>query len=138
MKPAIEICNVSKTYDLVPRRASLRDSFAELFGHNRLGPEQGQYWALRDVSVTIAAGEVVGLIGLNGAGKSTLLKVLSRITDPSAGEITIRGRLGALLEVGGRLSSRTERKGQHLPQWCDFGNEQGRAGQALRRDRRIL
>src|SRR6185295_6572304 len=48
----------------------------------------------------IARGENVGIIGLNGAGKSTLLKVLSRITTPTTGECTIRGRLGALLEVG--------------------------------------
>ena len=57
-------------------------------------------WALRDVSFDVRKGEVVGIIGTNGAGKSTLLKILSRITPPSRGEITIRGRVSSLLEVG--------------------------------------
>lgn len=57
-------------------------------------------WALRDVSFDVAPGEVVGVIGGNGAGKSTLLKVLSRITAPTEGRAEIRGRVGALLEVG--------------------------------------
>ena len=57
-------------------------------------------WALRDVSLEVQPGEVVGLIGRNGAGKSTLLKLLSRITPPSEGRIELRGRVGTLLEVG--------------------------------------
>jgi lipopolysaccharide transport system ATP-binding protein len=57
-------------------------------------------WALRDVSFDVADGQVLGIIGRNGAGKSTLLKLLSRITEPSDGSITIRGRVGSLLEVG--------------------------------------
>ena len=57
-------------------------------------------WALQDVNFEIARGDAVGIIGRNGAGKSTLLKVLSRITEPSAGRVTIRGRVASLLEVG--------------------------------------
>jgi lipopolysaccharide transport system ATP-binding protein len=57
-------------------------------------------WALKDVSFTIEEGEVVGFIGKNGAGKSTLLKILTRITPPTEGTATIRGRVGSILEVG--------------------------------------
>jgi lipopolysaccharide transport system ATP-binding protein len=58
------------------------------------------FWALRDVSFEVRRGDVVGVIGRNGSGKSTLLKVLSRITEPTTGQATLRGHVGSLLEVG--------------------------------------
>lgn len=64
------------------------------------GDEREDFWALKDVSFEIQAGDIVGLVGRNGAGKSTLLKILSRITDPSCGRIEIVGRVASLLEVG--------------------------------------
>ncbi len=65
-----------------------------------LGDTQEEVWALKDVSFDVQRGEAVGIIGRNGAGKSTLLKILSRITEPSAGRVTIKGRVASLLEVG--------------------------------------
>jgi lipopolysaccharide transport system ATP-binding protein len=66
----------------------------------RRAKERPTHWALRDVSFDLEPGRVLGLIGRNGAGKSTLLKILSRITEPTEGEFSIRGRVASLLEVG--------------------------------------
>ncbi|MBN2362010.1 MAG: ABC transporter ATP-binding protein [Deltaproteobacteria bacterium] len=74
--------------------------FRRLARIGRAAPAEETIWALRDVSFDVEPGEVIGVIGRNGAGKSTLLKVLSRITEPTAGEALIRGRVGSLLEVG--------------------------------------
>lgn len=73
-----------------------------LFSGNAYGAAEldESIWALRDVSFEVQKGEVLGIVGHNGAGKSTLLKVLTEITDPSAGYVEIDGRVGSLLEVG--------------------------------------
>ncbi|HUY75025.1 MAG TPA: ABC transporter ATP-binding protein [Candidatus Dormibacteraeota bacterium] len=104
---AIETDGLGKRYRLgLYRRGygTLREAISGAFGRD--GEDESDYdgpdflWALRDLSLTIRSGEVVGLIGHNGAGKSTLLKVLSRITEPSAGFADVTGRVGSLLEVG--------------------------------------
>ena len=86
------------------RYVALRDVIVEkcksLLQGGNAGPTTEEFWALKDVSFEVKPGEVVGIIGRNGAGKSTLLKLLSRITEPSAGKIRLRGRVASLLEVG--------------------------------------
>jgi lipopolysaccharide transport system ATP-binding protein len=81
----------------------ITDAFARLFRRTpdaRVESTARELWALRDVSLEIDEGEIVGVIGRNGAGKTTLLKVLARITDPTEGRAVIAGRVGSLLEVG--------------------------------------
>jgi len=84
-------------------REALMDAIARPLRDLRQGAALGaveEFWALRDISFDLAHGDVVGIIGRNGAGKSTLLKILTRITEPSEGRITLQGRVGSLLEVG--------------------------------------
>jgi lipopolysaccharide transport system ATP-binding protein len=94
---------LSKRYRVGERERyfALRDVLARAISFRR-GPKKQQdfVWAVRDVNLDVAQGEVVGLIGRNGAGKSTLLKLLSRITRPTSGYAELRGRVGSLLEVG--------------------------------------
>lgn len=106
MTQAIVVENLGKKYRLdgaqrAPYRA-LRDELAELLRLRRpqARAKAEDFWALRDASFSIREGERVGIIGRNGAGKSTLLKILSRVTDPSAGTALVRGRASSLLEVG--------------------------------------
>jgi ABC-type polysaccharide/polyol phosphate transport system ATPase subunit len=103
---AIEMRGVSKRYYLGEDHAvggNLTEAMAARLGHLlrlRPPPAREEVWSLRGVDLDVAEGEAVGVVGRNGAGKSTLLKVLSRITEPTAGVSRTRGRVGSLLEVG--------------------------------------
>ena len=81
--------------------AALRAPFAWCRSrHEQKVRQKEEFWALKDVSLAVKQGEVVGILGRNGAGKSTLLKILSRITEPTIGRIRLNGRVASLLEVG--------------------------------------
>ncbi|MHB1557198.1 MAG: ABC transporter ATP-binding protein [Isosphaeraceae bacterium] len=108
---AVRVEGLGKQYRLGgprERYSTLRDRinrlvlapFRALDRHEERPEPSPPFWALRDVSFEVKRGEVVGIIGRNGAGKSTLLKILSRITEPTEGEVDVHGRVGSLLEVG--------------------------------------
>jgi len=115
MKPILEIHDVSKQYKLGGKRIRRTENFRELVERGVTTPfrmltrrnsdgfaKENLYtfWALKDVSFDVNQGDVIGIIGRNGAGKSTMLKILSRITSPTEGSVTLRGRMASLLEVG--------------------------------------
>ena len=106
--PIIAIEDLSKRY-VIDRQTDGEDGFRHVLERALRSPWRAirpsstkteEFWALREVSLNIAEGEVVGIIGRNGAGKSTLLKIISRITEPTTGRIRLRGRSASLLEVG--------------------------------------
>lgn len=110
-KPAIQVKGISKSYKISHEMkanvgdVTMRDTIVRtlkkpvelLTGHVM---KKEKFWALHDVSFDVQPGEVVGIIGKNGSGKSTLLKIMSRITEPTHGEIVMNGRVASLLEVG--------------------------------------
>lgn len=115
MSSVISVENLSKKYIIGhqkrERYTALRDVLAESakrlthkLRHPFAAPANDAthevFWALKDVSFDIQQGDRVGIIGRNGAGKSTLLKILSRITEPTSGKVSIKGRVASLLEVG--------------------------------------
>lgn len=108
MKAAIKIQNLSKRYrtgGLHPGYMTFREMLGGMITapfRRRSNDSNGDQtiWALRNINLNIAHGELVGIIGHNGAGKSTLLKILSRVTKPTTGQVKLFGRVGSLLEVG--------------------------------------
>jgi lipopolysaccharide transport system ATP-binding protein len=109
--PVIKVEGLSKEY-IVGAAPTKSTTFYDLLGHFIKSPlerlrrfggqpdDASRFWALRNLSFEVQSGDALGIIGRNGAGKSTLLKILSRITDPTSGKATIRGRVTSLLEVG--------------------------------------
>lgn len=115
MSTVIKIENLSKKYIIGHQRQEKYTALRDVMAHkikgigqrlrhplspNREETNLEEFWALKDINLEIKQGDRVGIIGRNGAGKSTLLKVLSRITEPTTGRITINGRVASLLEVG--------------------------------------
>jgi ABC-type polysaccharide/polyol phosphate transport system ATPase subunit len=116
--PVIVADHISKRYFQNEQRLSLRHEAANLLkrtlrqGTIHAGP---QFWALQDVSFSICASETVGIIGRNGAGKSTLLRVLSGITVPTTGQVSVRGNFATLISLGAGFNpERTGRQNIYL------------------------
>jgi ABC-type polysaccharide/polyol phosphate transport system ATPase subunit len=93
----IRLENVSKFYRVLSNHHNYQSRKQRLFGSIS---RRQKFWALRNVSFDVRRGEALGVIGPNGSGKTTLVKLLSRVTAPSEGEITLKGRLSALIEMG--------------------------------------
>lgn len=115
MAPVITVENLSKKYILGHQKkeghTTLRETLTQGVSHTieklihpfakeKNDPTHEEFWALKDINFDIKQGDRVGIIGRNGAGKSTLLKILSRITKPTSGKVSLKGRVASLLEVG--------------------------------------
>ena len=115
---AIQVSNLSKIYRLgTIGMTSLREDISRWWNRKKIDynvePDSNlpsihdsrvindnEFWALKNLNLEISEGDIIGLIGPNGSGKSTLLKIFSKITEPSSGEVRIRGKVASLLEVG--------------------------------------
>ena len=100
----MRVSNIGKKYELMTEEDK-HDTFASVLLNSFKGgfkkkKDEGEFWALKNISFNVNKGERIGIIGHNGAGKSTLLKVFSRITVPTEGEIEVKEKIASLLEVG--------------------------------------
>ena len=107
MSSVIKVENLGKRYMIGHQRqeryTALRDIIVnniKSIGKKKDFKAKEEFWALKDINFDIKQGDRLGIIGRNGAGKSTLLKVLSRITEPTEGRVSLKGRVASLLEVG--------------------------------------
>jgi ABC-type polysaccharide/polyol phosphate transport system ATPase subunit len=99
-EPAIRCTDVWKQYYFYAHRPrKLKDAILQTVSLRRK-PKPAPVWAIQNLDLRVYPGEIVGVVGHNGAGKSTLLKLLSRILKPTRGEVQIRGRLSAVIELG--------------------------------------
>ena len=102
---SIQVKNINKTYKLYSKPSDrLREGLG--FGKKKRYTE---FQALKDVSFDVYRGETVGIIGTNGSGKSTILKIITGLLTPTAGSVTVNGRISALLELGAGFNVRIQR-----------------------------
>lgn len=99
MDPRVVVSNVGKTFRRyrADRPATIQETVAR--GLRRMSSNE-RFWGLRDISFTVGAGKTVGIVGANGSGKSTLLRLIGGVGRPDTGRIDVRGRTGALLDLG--------------------------------------
>ncbi len=102
--PLIELNHVARRFTKkLDRGRSLQDLFIHIFRRRRQTSDE--FWPLRDLSLTVNPGDCIGVIGPNGSGKSTLLKLITGILSPTQGDVTVRGRVSSLLELGAGFQS---------------------------------
>lgn len=98
MKTAVEVKNVSMRFNLASQKVdNLKEYFIKFIKREL---KYTEFWALRDINLTIEKGDRLGILGLNGAGKSTLLKIIAGVLKPTEGSLTVRGKIAPLLELG--------------------------------------
>ena len=139
--PIISVRNVTKRYRLgTINMGSFRDELQSMFRRRReaaAAPKRpAEFLALDDVSFDVEKGQTLGLIGRNGAGKSTLLKILSRITEPTEGEVHLHGRLASLLEVGTGFHPELSGRENIFLNGAVLGMSKAEIAREVRRDRR--